>query len=191
MSHRFSRFHLYTAAVAAVGLALLTWTLLHQTAAVVSGAPLLLFVLVVCVLAGELVPINVVLRGQEGELLTSTAFAFAVLIAFGPGAAIPALCFASLIGDLARGKAFRRALFNVGQYAIALFVAGRLLGAITDVPRAPLASFVATDLPLILLCGLVFFAVNVMLVATVIALSSGYPIWTYYFNSDFLVQSST
>ena len=29
--------------------------------------------------------------------------------------------------------------------------------AITEVPRAPLASFIGSDLPLLLLCGMVFF----------------------------------
>ena len=67
---------------------------------------------------------------------------------------------------------------------------GLLMGAITDVPRHELDSFVGTDLPLLLLCGLIFFVINSILVATVIALSSGYPIWTY-FASDFLLQSST
>jgi len=185
-----SAFHLYIAAVIAAGAACLALVGTQQTPEVVAHAPLLLWVLFGAVIVGELLPINVVLRGQEGELLTSTAFAFAMLIAFGPGAAVPALCIASLIGDLTRRKSLMRMSFNVGQYAISLYVTGLVMGALTDVPRAPLASFVGTDLPLLLLCGLIFFAVNSVLVATVIALSSGYPIWTY-FASDFLLQSST
>jgi diguanylate cyclase (GGDEF)-like protein len=164
--------------------------MIHETPEVVAHAPLLLWVLFGCVVVGELLPINVVLRGQEGELLTSTAFAFATMIAFGPGAALPALCIGSIIGDLTRRKPLTRMGFNVGQYAISLFITGIVLDLITEVPRAPLASFVGADLPLLLLCGLVFFVVNSVLVATVIALSSGYPIWTY-FASDFLLQSST
>ena len=86
----------------------------------VAHAPLLFWVLFGCVIVGELLPINVVLRGQEGELLTSTAFAFATLIAFGPGAAVPALCVGSMIGDIVRRKPLTRMGFNVGQYAISL-----------------------------------------------------------------------
>ena len=183
-------FHLYVTAVSAVGLALLPWTLVHRTPAVVQDAPPLLWVLIGCVVIAELLPINVVLRGQEGELLTSTAFAFATMIAFGPGAAVPALCLASVVGDVARHKPLTRVLFNVGQYGIALTFTGWMMLTITEVPRFALASFQGSDLPLLLLCGVAFFIVNTALVATVIALASGYPIWTY-FASDFLMQSST
>src|SRR3954454_22615825 len=179
-------FKLFITAVIAVGLACLTWVCLTRTPDVIPHAPLLLWVMVGCVVVAELLPINVVLRGQEGELLTSTAFAFGTMIAFGPGAALPALCVASVIGDVARRTPLQRVLFNLGQYGVALFVSGALLGALTDVPRAPLKSFVGSDLPLLLLCGLVFFLVNTALVATVIALASGYPVWAY-FASDFIV----
>jgi len=185
-----SLFKLYIAAVALLGAAGLVWVVATRTAGVVEDAPLLLWVMVGCVMVAELLPINVVLRGQEGELLTSTAFAFATMIAFGPGAAVPALCLASVIGDVARRKPAERVLFNVGQYAIALTVTGVLMETITAVPREPLASFIGSDLPLLLLCGLAFFVVNTALVATVIALASGYPVWTY-FASDFILQSST
>jgi diguanylate cyclase (GGDEF)-like protein len=185
-----SSFHIYLTAVVTLGLLSLAGVVLSDTHDVVSHAPLLFWVLFGCVIVGELLPINVVLRGQEGELLTSTAFAFAMLIAFGPGAAVPALCVGSLIGDVVRRKPLARMGFNVGQYAISLTITGVIMGIITDVPRAELDSFVGTDLPLLLLCGLIFFVINSVLVATVIALSSGYPIWTY-FASDFLLQSST
>src|SRR5436305_14935002 len=62
-----SPFKLYVAAVIACGLAALAWTVVHQTPDVVADAPLLLWVLFGCVVIGELLPINVVLRGQEGE----------------------------------------------------------------------------------------------------------------------------
>jgi diguanylate cyclase (GGDEF)-like protein len=142
------------------------------------------------VIVAELLPINVILRGQEGELLTSTAFAFATMIAFGPGAAVPALALGGLIGDLQRRKPLTRSLFNVAQYSIALTAAGLVMTQFTDVPREPLDSFTGADLPMIMLCGLLFFLINAALVATVIAISSGYPIWSY-FASDFLLQSST
>ena len=182
--------NLYVAAVTLVGSAALVWTLLTQTPDVLPDAPLLVWVFLGCVIVAELLPINVVLRGQEGELLTSTSFAFAMLIAFGPGAAVPALAIGCIIGDLARRKPLQRTAFNVGQYSATLTIAGMVLAAISNVPRETLASFTGSDLPLILAAGLVFFLINVAFVATVIALSSGYPIWNY-FVSDFLLQSST
>ncbi len=190
MQKLLSPFQIYVTFVVTAGLACLAWTIGTQTVDLVGHAPMLLWVLLGCVIVAELLPINVILRGQEGELLTSTAFAFATMIAFGPGAAVPALALGGLIGDLARRKTFTRALFNVGQYSIALTVAGLAMTLVTDVPREPLNSFDGADLPLIMLCGLLFFLLNAALVATVIALSSGYPIWSY-FASDFLLQSST
>jgi diguanylate cyclase (GGDEF)-like protein len=185
-----SLFQLFITAVILLGGASLVWVVATKTPGVVEDAPLLLWVMLGCVIVAELLPINVVLRGQEGELHTSTAFAFATMIAFGPGAAVPALCIASVVGDVARRKPIERTLFNVGQYAIALTLTGIVMEQLTAVPRAPLASFIGSDLPLLLLCGLVFFVVNTALVATVIALASGYPVWTY-FAGDFILQSST
>ncbi len=185
-----SPFQLYVNAVSAGGLACLAWVLATETPGVLGDAPPLLWIFLVCVIVAELLPINVVIRGQEGELLTSTAFAFGTMIAFGPGAAVPALCIGSCIGDLTRRKPLARTLFNVGQYSIALTVTSLVMELVTAVPRGGEHSFLPGDLPVILACGLVFFIVNTALVATVIALSSGYKIWTY-FASDFLMQSST
>ena len=186
-----SPFKLYVTTVSAVGLACLAYVLVTATPDVVDGAPALLWIFFGCVIVAELLPINVVIRGQEGELLTSTAFAFGTMIAFGPAAAVPALCIASCIGDAARRKPFARMLFNVGQYAVSLTVTGIVMDFVTVVPRAGEEFFfLPGDLPVLLACGLVFFVINTLLVATVIALSSGYKVWTY-FASDFLMQSST
>ena len=105
-----SLFKLFIAAVTVLGAISLAWVTVTKTPEVLDHAPLLLWVMLGCVIVAELLPINVVLRGQEGELLTSTAFAFATMIAFGPGAAVPALCIASVIGDVARRKPLERNL---------------------------------------------------------------------------------
>ena len=184
-------FPLFSTAVAAAGFAALIWTIVSQTPDLVAHGPVLLWVLVGCVVVGELLPVDLVLRGEHGELLISTAFAFAVLIAFGAGAAVPALCLGSLVGDLARGRTTRRIVFNVGQYAVAVWLAGAVLDLVSDVPRAHGASFEAADLPLILLAGLVLFSVNVGLVAAGYALSGGFKLRDGFRVSDLLVQSST
>src|SRR5687767_4922626 len=112
-----TQFQLYIAGVITVGAAVLGWVLVVHSFEVFREAPLLLWVLFACVVVGELLPINVVLRGQEGELLTSTAFAFVTMIAFGPAAAIPALAAGSIIGALARRKSLERMAFNDSQYS--------------------------------------------------------------------------
>ena len=190
MKKHLTTLNLYVGAVIALGFSLLVVTVLTQTGDAFQDPPVLLWVFIGCVIVAELLPINVVLREQEGELLTSTSFAFAMLIAFGPGAAVPALALGCVVGDVARRKPVVRALFNVAQYSGTLAIAGFVLDLISAVPRSPEAAFTGTDLPLILLAGLVFFVVNVAFVATVIAISSGYSIWRY-FVSDFLLQSST
>src|SRR3954452_18981741 len=128
-------FRLYVSAVSVVGSACLAFVLVHSTPDAIDHAPRLLWIFFGCVLVAELLPINVVIRGQEGELLTSTAFAFGTMIAFGPGAAVPALCIGSALGDIGRRKPLNRTLFNVGQYAISLTVTGYLMEAVTAVPR--------------------------------------------------------
>jgi diguanylate cyclase (GGDEF)-like protein len=183
-------FHLYVTAVIVGGLATLAYVVADGALSELVGAPALLYVFFGCVIVAELIPINVVLRGQEGELLTSTSFAFAITIAFGWEVAVLALGLGSLIGDLTRRKPFTRALFNVGQYTMSILACGLTLSAISDVPRETLNSFTGADLPLILLAGLVFFIANTAFVATVIALVQQRPIWSY-FVSDFLMQSST
>jgi diguanylate cyclase (GGDEF)-like protein len=183
------RFRLFFGLVTVTGLALLAHTLLAETPDV-PAHPLLLWVLIGCVVAGELVPVNFVVRGRQGELSPATAFAFALTIAFGPGVAVPALALATLVGELALRKPAYKVLFNIAQYTIAIYVTGALMTALTDVPREPLASFVGTDLPALLLCGGVFYFLNALLVSTVIALRNGYPVLSF-FAEDFVVQSST
>ena len=182
-------FHLYVSAVVVLGLGALVWVVAGESFDL-WREPLLFWVFLGCVVVAELLPINVVLRGQEGELLTSTSFAFAMLIAFGPAAAIVALAVGSLVGDIVRRKPLMRSLFNVGQYSLSLAVAGAVLGLISGVPRESLDAFTGADLPLILLAGAAFYLVNVALVSTVIALVQQVPVWRY-FVSDALVQTST
>ena len=58
-----------------------------------------------CALIGELVPLKVVTRGVEGEVTTSTTFAFAAMLVAGPACAFVALVGASFAADAMRGKA--------------------------------------------------------------------------------------
>jgi diguanylate cyclase (GGDEF)-like protein len=180
----------YVTVVTVLGLAALGLTVSTITPDALAQAPLLMWVFLACVIAAELAPINVMLRGREGEIVTSTAFAFAMLIAFGPGIAVPALALGGLIGDLVRRKPIQRLLFNVAQYSLSMFVAGLVLSTISEVPRLPLHSFTGADLPQIMVAGGVFFVVNTALVATVIALAQGIGIWKY-FSKDFIMQAST
>ena len=144
-----------------------------------------------CALVGELVPLKVVMRGVEGEVTTSTTFAFAAILVAGPACAIVALVGASFAADTVRGKAPTKVLFNGCQYAVTVAASATVLGLITEVPRdfGPF-HFAPSDLPGILVAAAVFFVVNSTLVATVIALVQGLRIGRYLVQ-DWFFQVST
>src|ERR1700754_780561 len=89
-----------------------------------------------CAFIGDFLPLKVFTRGAEGEITTSTCFAFAALLAAGPLAALIALVAANLIVDAFRRKAPQKVAFNIAHYAIAVAAAGAVLKATTGMPRA-------------------------------------------------------
>jgi diguanylate cyclase (GGDEF)-like protein len=144
-----------------------------------------------CALVGELVPLKVVTRGVEGEVTTSTTFAFATLLAAGTEPAILALVGASFLADALRGKALQKILFNGCQYAVTMTATAVTLHQLTGVPRVGGEfHFAPADLPGILVAAAVFFFVNTALVATVIALAQGVRVGRYLVQDCFF-QAST
>ena len=75
--------------------------------------------LAACAFAGELISLKVA-RGVEGEVTTSTTFAFAALLVAGPACAVVALIGAGLAADLIHRKPATKVLFNASQYAKSL-----------------------------------------------------------------------
>ena len=150
-----------------------------------------LLVFAICALIGEFVPLKVVMRGVEGEVTTSTTFAFAALLVGGPACAVVALVGASFVADGVRRKAPTKVLFNGCQYAVTLTISAAALAVLTEVPRqtGPF-HFAPGDLPGILVAAAVFFLVNSTLVATVIALVQGLRIGRYLVQ-DWFFQVST
>ena len=144
-----------------------------------------------CAFVGELFPLKVVTRGVEGEVSTSTTFAFAALITAGPACAVLALVAASLAADGLRRKPPTKLLFNASQYAVTLTVAAFVLHALTGVPQSHAAfHFAPADLPGILVAATAFFLVNSVLVTTVIALVQGVRVGRYLVQ-DSIFQVST
>jgi diguanylate cyclase (GGDEF)-like protein len=123
-----------------------------------------------CALIGDCLPLKVFTRGAEGEITTSTCFAFAALLAAGPVAALLALVAANLIVDVYRRKAAQKVAFNIAQYAISVAAAGVVLKLTTELPRADAPHMLPSDLFGVLLAVAAFFVVNSVVVATVIAL---------------------
>jgi diguanylate cyclase (GGDEF)-like protein len=144
-----------------------------------------------CALVGELVPLKVVTRGIEGEVTTSTTFAFATLLAAGPGPAIVVLVAASFLADGLRRKAPLKLLFNGCQYALTMGLTALTLHALTGVPRTTgTFHFEPGDLPGILAAAAVFFLVNSVLVATVIAMAQGARVGRYLVQDCFFQVST-
>jgi diguanylate cyclase (GGDEF)-like protein len=148
-------------------------------------------VLAGCAFAGELISLKVFARGAEGEVTTSTTFAFAAMLIAGPACALLALIPASLAADAIHRKPPLKLVFNASQYAISLTASAVVLAVLTDVPRLGTElPFAPADLPGILIAVAVFFVVNSSLVAVVIALVHGLRVGRYLVQSWFFQVST-
>jgi diguanylate cyclase (GGDEF)-like protein len=181
----------YVLAVIAAGAACLLATLVSTRSSLDQLLVPEIALFAICTLLGELFPIKVVTRGVEGEVTTSTTFAFAMLLAAGLEPAIIALVASSFAADLVRGKAPVKALFNASQYAVTITLTALTLDLLTGAPRPPDPfHFMPLDLPGILVAAGVFFFVNTSLVATVIALAQNVRVGRYLVQDCFF-QAST
>jgi diguanylate cyclase (GGDEF)-like protein len=138
-----------------------------------------------CAFIGDFLPLKVFTRGAEGEITTSTCFAFAALLAAGPLAALIALVAANLIVDAIRRKAAQKVAFNVAQYAISVAAAAVVLKATTGMPRPDGPHLEPSDLAGVMLAIAAFFVVNSTLVATVIALVQRTQVLRYLIDDIF------
>ena len=137
-------------------------------------------------LIGEVFPIAIPRKGGEIEYLTaSTTFAIAMLMAYGPAAAILVQVSASIIADLVQRKSAWKVAFNVGQYALSLGVAGVVYQA-----AGGTAAVHASSLPAFLAAGAVFFIANVVLTDIVLGVTSGGSL-ADFIGHDLLFQAQT
>ncbi|MEX2626411.1 MAG: bifunctional diguanylate cyclase/phosphodiesterase [Ilumatobacteraceae bacterium] len=168
----------YVALVVAIAAALLavTW-------ATIGVRPLddhLLELAVLLAIVGwcEAKPITVIRAGGVDHVVASTTFAFAIFLTVGMVPAMIAQGLASLVADTYGRKPPIKVAFNVGQYVVAWAAAG---GAYTLAGTAlgldPLGTaddlFAAPWFAAVLAAGLTYFAVNNVLVGTVLSLSTG------------------
>jgi diguanylate cyclase (GGDEF)-like protein len=123
--------------------------------------------LAVLVLVGELLPIDVPRRQGLDRITTSTAFAFAIALLFGPLPAIAAYAGASLIADGLARLGWLKVVFNAAQYALALAAAAVTMLALGA--QLPLTSL-ADELPRVAAGALAFLAVNHVLAGVAAAL---------------------
>jgi diguanylate cyclase (GGDEF)-like protein len=131
-------------------------------------------------LAAELRPLFTTAgsRDPNGHVLT-TSFVFALLMRYGLPVAVLVQALATAVSDVSRGKAPWRTAFNIGQYSLSWAAASAVMGLFgrTPDPLAP-ADLVLTDLFSAAAGGLVYFAVNQLLVSVAVSLKIGRPWWT-------------
>jgi len=128
------------------------------------------------VLVGELLPIEVPRRGTHDVVAVSTAFAFALLLYFGVGAAIVVYACASAVVDTLDRKPAIKVTFNAAQYALSVAAAAAVLAVLGD--AAPVEG-IGAALPDILVAGVVWFAANHVLAGIGAALLTRSPVLVY------------
>ena len=125
----------------------------------------------------ELRPLRMSRNGSIDEIVASTTFVFAVLLAFGPAPAMVVQAVASVVADAAARKAFQRTLFNVGQYWLSWGASGAvfvLISKNTELGSGGLWS--PAELAALSAAAVTYFLMNSALVGAVIAIHSGQPI---------------
>lgn len=185
-SSKSTPFDRYTRAITALGLAVLVALILTGNIALAHGATRDFFLFTTFLVVSEFFPIQVPRR--DGEITTSTTFGFALLIAFGTPAVGVMLC---ALVDTYRRRAPLKAAFNVAQFTLAYAAAGATLRLLSDAPHAaPMAPFLAIDLPALAVAGAVFFIVNNTLVGIASALAERTDV-VHYLREDLGFQAAT
>jgi signal transduction histidine kinase len=159
--------HAYVLTVSAVGLCLLGLLAAKGEPATVLDSPASFWVLVACLVVSESFRLLLFSQGTQATT-TAEAFAFAIFLGWGIAPAAFALVVASVVADLLHRVAAEKALFNAGQYAVLLTMAGgvyHLLGGGR--------SFGVQDLPALAAAAFAYFLGNLVLVGVVTTLAHG------------------
>ncbi|MFL5823843.1 MAG: putative bifunctional diguanylate cyclase/phosphodiesterase [Solirubrobacteraceae bacterium] len=178
-------FATYAVLTAVVALAAAVAT--AQTASWDLDRPALFVMLAVFVLVGELLPIPVPRRNGLTKVTISTAFAFAILLQFGPGPATLVYATSSVIADTRARTAPIKILFNAAEYVLSMLAASAVLTLLGPAPPVPING---GELPIVLAAAAAFFATNHVLACTAGALLADLPVGRYL-RDDFTFQMWT
>src|SRR5436190_4163865 len=160
-------------AVAAVAAAVGVWSQWGWPSGA-RGPQLALFA--VLVLVGELLPIEVPRRYTPDRMTISTAFAFAILLQFGPLPAIAVYAVASAVADVVARSSATTVLFNVAQYVLS--IAAAAVGLVLVAGTVPVAD-IGAQLPAVLVAAAVLFLVNHVLAGIGAAMLTHDPLLAY------------
>jgi diguanylate cyclase (GGDEF)-like protein len=168
-----SRLRRFVLAVSTAGLCLLAALVILGAADIENAVDRHLLLLALAVLAAELMPIR--MPRYQGELTTSTTFAYAVLLLYGLPVVVVVQAVASIVADVAGRKPLTKILYNVAQYTIAWAAAAAALRLMVGHPLMGQES-VDQHLLAVLAAGGVFFACNYGLATIPGAITGGTPI---------------
>src|ERR1051325_3830661 len=117
VEHRSLLLRAYVSVVTALGAITIATTLArHRGLPYIRQAPWAYAVFALMVIAAEWRPLAIPTNAGQTDMVASTTFSFALLIAFGLPGTVLAQSAASLLTDVAHRKAASKVLFNVAQY---------------------------------------------------------------------------
>ena len=165
---------LYCVIVALTGVALLA--ILAAGSRLDLGGPhraLEFVALAVCVLIGELFPIEAPRRSGDGEITVSVMFSFALLLGVGLIPALIAQLTASMVQDRIARKPWWQVGFNIGQYTLSLGAAAAVLAWLGRYGALRTPGFAPVDLLAVIGSAAGYFVVNLLLVTRATTLYVG------------------
>jgi diguanylate cyclase (GGDEF)-like protein len=162
---RATLFFAYLGAVCALAIVVLTVRipLIPQE---VGHATAAFWALALLAVASDAGPVNTPGRRQATAIFTSICFTFSILLAWGFGPAALVQVAAVVVSSLRMRHTVWRAAFNAGQYTLSFAAAAGVLAMGARPPLALGAEATLTDVLLVVLAALVWFAVNYVLVTT-------------------------
>ncbi|HEX5598331.1 MAG TPA: EAL domain-containing protein [Micromonosporaceae bacterium] len=126
---------------------------------------------------GDALPFTPPGRRQSSAVLPSICFTFAILLAYGLGPAIAVQSVAVIVTSWRMRHAAWRAIFNIAQYALALWAAHLVIRFAQHDAFAGTSALRWTDVVIAVGASVAWFAVNHSSVITAVRLRFGAPWW--------------
>jgi signal transduction histidine kinase len=176
----------YVAAVCTAGLLVLGALVATIDVDRVREVPVAIAVFTAFVVIGEMVAIPIGRDYRPKDLAVAATFAYALVPLAGTGVAALAFVLASVVADVAHGKAVVKTLFNAAQYVLALAAGGAIYAALGGGYHVETAA-----LPALAAGGLAFMLVNYVLVSIVTSLDQGIPVLQGFRRDDVRLELGT
>jgi signal transduction histidine kinase len=176
----------YVAAVCTAGLLALGVLLTTIDLDRVREVPVAIAVFTAFVVVGELVAIPIGQDNRPKDVAVASTFAYGLVPLAGPGVAALAFVLASVVADVAHGKALVKTAFNAAQYVLALAAGGAIYAALGGGYHVDTAT-----LPALAAGGLAFMLVNYVLVSIVTSLDQGVPVLHGFRRDDVRLELGT